>query len=88
MTKKQKEPAVVEKVIESVSPEEINQIKTLRNNSVQLTAVAEKAYDKARTAELEAQNYILQVFNKYKLSLADGDNLTEDGNVVRGEKKA
>ncbi len=80
------EVVVVQEVTQSILPEEINQIKTLRNNAVHLTSLAEAAYAKARLAELEAQNYILQVFNKYKLSLADGDNINENGDVVKGKK--
>ncbi len=75
-----------ESVVESISTIELEQIKTLRANAVQLTAVAELAYSKARTAELEAQNIILQILNKYKLSISDGENINENGEILR--KKA
>ncbi len=72
--------------LEVIAPEEVEQIKTLKTNAVQLVSTAEKAYVQARVAELEAQNYILQIFLKYKVSLSEGENINDLGHILR--KKA
>lgn len=72
--------------VEVITQEELDNIKKLQNNSVQLTTLTENTYNKAKLAKLEAENFILQMANKYKLDLHNGDNITDTGEIIRKER--
>lgn len=71
---------------EKLSKEELSAIQQAKTKVVYLTTVAEKATAQARVAELEAQNLILSICNKYDLNLEGGDNITEEGVIKRAGK--
>lgn len=78
-----------EKLLE-ISPErisdiELNRVKELQAKAVYAATLAEKAYSEARVAELEAHNFTLTVYNKYKL-VSGKDSITNDGTIIRLEE--
>jgi hypothetical protein len=70
-------------VLEKITNEELSNIRTARNKSIYMTAVAEKAYAQAHSAELEVQNLMLNLLNKYSLNRTNGEGITEDGTIIR-----
>lgn len=68
---------------EKLTPTEIMQIRDAKTNAVITSTVAEKAYAQAKVAQLEVQNIILGICNKYRLDVSSGDNITEDGTIIR-----
>lgn len=70
---------------EKVTIEDIRKIKEAQSNAVLVTAQAEKAVALARVAELETNNIILGIYNKYDLKVGV-DNIMENGNIVRKEE--
>lgn len=74
---------------ESLHPEELQNILRAKARVMQLTTMAEKSVAEARVAELEAQNLILRIYNKYQLNQSAGDTISENGLINRvnsGEK--
>lgn len=67
---------------EQISADELNKIKALQSKAVLQATVAEKAYADARIADLEANNFMLTVYNKYKL-VSGKDTITNDGSILR-----
>ncbi len=70
---------------EHISDEELNRIKNLQSKAVYAATLAEKAYSEARVAELEVNNFTLNVYNKYRL-ISGKDSITTDGLIIRLEE--
>jgi len=70
---------------ERISDEELNKIKSLQAKASYAATLAEKYYSDARVAELEAHNFTLTVYNKYKL-VSGKDSITNDGTILRLEE--
>ena len=70
--------------VEVVTKEEIQQIKDAKNKAVLVTAQAERAVALARVAELETNNIILSIYNKYGLKVGV-DNIMENGQIAKAE---
>lgn len=67
---------------EKITTEELNAVRDAKNKAVFATNTAEKARALAQVAELEAQNFILSLYNKYSLKIGD-DVIMENGDIVR-----
>jgi len=74
---------MTEKKVEQVSPEDMQRIRDAKNNTVLATAKAETAVAMSTNAELQANNLILSIYNKYGLVLGT-DQIMENGNIVKG----
>lgn len=72
--------------IDRISQEELNKIKAYQSKAVYAATLAEKAYSDARVAELESHNYILTVYNKYRIVYGE-DSITNDGLISRPDAK-
>lgn len=73
--------------IESINQEELKQIYDLKNKALQLTEQANKAVGSAKIADLEANNFIMQVFLKYGINQST-DQIMQDGTILRGTSEA
>jgi hypothetical protein len=67
---------------EKVTTEELTAVRDAKNKAVFATNTAEKSRALAQVAELEAQNLILSLYNKYGLKVGD-DVIMENGDIVR-----
>lgn len=70
---------------DSISTEELQQIKDLKSKSEIAKLEAEKAIAISEKSVLEFEKLILQIFNKYKLDMVL-DSLNLDGKIVRGKQ--
>lgn len=68
---------------EKLTQLEINQLREAKTKALFATTNAEKTYAQAQVAELEVKNIILAICNKYKLDVSNGDNVKEDGTIIR-----
>ena len=67
---------------EHISDVELNRIKALQTKAAYAAMLAEKTYAEAKVAELEAVNFTLTIYNKYKL-ISGKDSITNDGLIMR-----
>jgi len=81
-TEVEKEEDVHEDILETVLPEELKTITDLKAKAVALAAEAQKSLDVAKMADLEATNFTMQVFLKYKIDPTK-DQLHQDGSIHR-----
>lgn len=73
--------------VQQITPEEIQSIRDAKNRAVLATAQAERAVAVSRVVELEANNLILSIYNKYGL-VSGQDNIMESGQIIRQEDAA
>lgn len=67
---------------EHISDEELNKIKQLQTKASYLALLSEKTYAEAKVSELEAINFTLTIYNKYKL-ISGKDSIANNGDIIR-----
>lgn len=68
----------------SITEEELNNINNLKQKVVLATANAETAVLLKKNAELEVNNYILNIYNKYDIKVKT-DVISTSGEIIKGK---
>jgi hypothetical protein len=66
--------------IESIPSEEMEQLKTIKNNSNFLSLQVEKFQALLESSELSFENAVLKLYNKYNLKVGE-DQILESGKI-------